>query len=169
MTGADWIALVASFTAFATSVWSNKIARDALKATGAQRLAEFRKEWVENLRLHIAEFHSLAFNRLVLSTTNDDLGETAPSHRKVESINRNQKEISASLMRTSYLKSYIDLMLNPNEDEHKTLSSLLKEVAVSRPSQENLRNLVVQSRLVLKSEWDRLKREIDNHNTDQKE
>ncbi len=67
------------------------------------------------------------------------------------------EELKKKWQRTYYLVSYVQLMLNANEPAHKQLEQIMFEIVKSGPTGERLNRLVIQSRLVLKTEWDRVK------------
>ena len=154
----DWVALIIGLAAFAGTIWSNIVAYRALKASGQQRAAEFRKEWIDSLRIHLAEFHDLIARRLVFLMTNDELNKQHPSH--AEKIAENILNMNSHFDRCRYLKSYIILMLDKDDSDHVKLQVLLdqilaKPLLIADLGQLNLDlfNLISTSRTVINSEF----------------
>jgi hypothetical protein len=59
-------AIIAAIAAIASACISALTSYSASKRSGVQKIAEFRKEWIENLRVHFAEFHSTYFRLALL-------------------------------------------------------------------------------------------------------
>lgn len=161
MTLLEGVTLIAALGALGTSIWSNFTAHKALKSSGRQRLSEFRKEWIESLRLNLAEMHALGFNRLILAETNKTLDADIENIDFVAARKKNQSEINATLDRSTHLFSFITLMLNSEEEPHEKLTVCMREILKSYPTKKNLNEFLTQSRTVLKLEWDKLKLEFE--------
>lgn len=133
------------------------------RKSGSQRIAQFRKEWIENLRVHFAEFESTWYIIRVLNAQlkiaiDDAIGTKL------------REEKQAKYERIAYLRRYILLMLNPEEDLHQQMEDRMKAMMSklteaqkneNEPNQaENeLPKFSVLSRKILKAEWQKLKTE----------
>ena len=158
----DWITLGIGLAAFVGTILSNIIAYRAVKSNGKQRIADYRKEWIENLRVQLAEFDNLSNQRAVLQKMRSQL-ESNPIHQINEELKlENMKEFNTAFERCRAVNSYVVLMLNPNEEDHKKLSGILGDLlSTMEPSAEKLFELRHISQTVLKTEWDRLKIELN--------
>lgn len=113
----------------------------------AHVIAAARKEWIENLRTNIAAILALA----------DDIHRSISSNEKAEAVKK-----FPELRR---LRTYIELMLNINEQEHKdfliTLESFVifcLEGKTDTDKWVDLKtNYVSSAKGILKSEWVRVK------------
>jgi hypothetical protein len=119
-----------------------------VKANSFVRTAEFRQAWIERLRSAVAEFLAVA-THYYNSIDPDERFEY-------------QKKIDQNV-------EYIELLLNHSEFESKNLIRLLKEVgngAIGHPASaraeffKNRAAAAASARLILKSEWEVIKREI---------
>lgn len=114
--------------------------------------ANSRREWIENLRLNLAELFSLADNAHSCLMIKDIISAA----QKTEKM--------------QYHYNYIELMLNPNEGNHNDFILKLTELisatysASNEPSKSNINDFVGKmgdardfSKYILKLEWDKAK------------
>jgi hypothetical protein len=139
------------------------------KALRNQKIAEFRKEWIENLRGHFAEFVTLQ-KRARLARAFRDRARKAEQQEKAEEFNSQYVELVEKL---AYNRSYLSLMLNPKETQHQVMERKIQEMmdaALKPKKHDNLELETTQkktdlpkfrtiARSILKAEWDRVKRE----------
>ncbi len=149
----ETIALVAAVTALCSvllgplvSLWV------AQKQASVSVLSANRQAWINTLRDQIAEFLS------ILAVIH--AGEWGQ---------RTEKEYDEELKRLILLVSKIKLMLNPKEEDHKRLSSLLSQAAQTvraRAKDEKLKSaegvqvgaeVLPLAQSILKREWERVK------------
>ena len=145
--------LVAALAAAVTGIW-------AVRRAGFQKLAEFRKEWIENLRLHLAEYLAMTYAVRALDQITDiDLQKNDPELAKLK-IN----EYQTSLNRLVQLQSYITMMLNEDEDSHRSIIESMQlftnSIRSGNSPEFNYAEFEHNSRIALKSEWKRVKDEI---------
>jgi hypothetical protein len=125
----------------------------AIRRSGRQRIGEFRKEWIEDLRVHLAEILALNASQLQMQRESDGVLALNPD----AILYAKEEEMKKASERKFYLISYVQLMLNKAEEAHRELEKIMFEVLQSGPTGESLNRFVTQSRLVLKTEWDRVK------------
>ncbi|MGB9367289.1 MAG: hypothetical protein WCE79_14875 [Xanthobacteraceae bacterium] len=153
-------ALAAMTVGIVSAVTSVRIARQS----ASQKLAEMRQLWINELRNHIAEF---------IGTTHRILNESG-SDRARESKTRILEELNAALMRA---ESLISMHLNHDEEASKRLVYVVAQCrgAAAHMSHQptpdmtarihsHLLEIEALSRVVLKSEWNRVKDEIKPSN-----
>jgi hypothetical protein len=131
----------------------------AIALQSKQRLAEFRKEWIENLRIHISEFAAASYSRA-----------KAKERLVVYSSGKTKNTLLAREWREKYMKfteevarhnSYIKLCLNDGEIEHAALIKKMKQyVDEEYGAVKQGAKLNDLARAVMKKEWDRLKAEL---------
>ena len=150
---AETIALVAALTALCAvllgplvSLWV------AQKQVSVSVLSANRQVWINTLRDQLAEFSS------ILAVIH--AGEWAE---------RTEKEYDEELKQMIFLVSKIKLMLNPKEEDHERLSSLLTKAAQTvraRAKDEKVKStegvqldaeMLPLSQSILKREWERVK------------
>lgn len=129
---------------------------------GKQRLAEFRKEWIENLRIHLANYRAADFRR---------------KNAKVNmaKFQKNQNKDQNTLWAERYLEfteessrefHYVSLCLNEGEPEHSALLVRMRahqnedEVEIKKLTDSKAPEFLELARAVLKKEWERLKTEF---------
>jgi hypothetical protein len=78
------------------------------RKSGSQKVAQFRKEWIENLRSHLAEYNSLRYKISVSRQRAKDVDKKAEKDAA-------HKEVEVAYNRISYVMYYIRLMLNKGE------------------------------------------------------
>ena len=162
MDDASWISLVASLLAFGTAIWSNKIAREAIRHGGTQRIAEFRKEWIEELRRNVAEFLMAEAQSRVLKNKMELMGGLPGTSEFTlsKAMQFHDAHLEAEARAARSLETIL-LSLNPNEPAHKELLGSLKPVWESRDDRKISHTEIIElTRKVLKTEWDRLTDEI---------
>ena len=129
------------------------VSLQSVRSNGVQRVGEFRKEWIESLRIHLAEILSLSASRL------QQTQERALNPDFVSGIGAYQSDeyLTKKWERLFYLTSYVQLMLNKSEKAHQDLEKTMFELLQSGPTGDRLNQFINQSRFVLKTEWDRVK------------
>jgi len=119
---------------FAAAIGAAWLSFLSLKKGGERRIAEFRREWIEDLRQHLASILSIN-SGLKTEPTEDDWRQTV-LHTEM-----------------------ILLMLNATEDSHNSLSECVQRIARQEFSPENFANLRQSAREVMKAEWEKVKSE----------
>ena len=144
--------IFAAVVSASVSVWASR-------RTGSQKLAEMRQAWIDDLRSNLAEFVGLMHKIM---------NETGSGTDGAERIKLFQ-ELNADLMR---IESYISMKLNHDERPAKRLVNVMGQIRgcaaymshghleVVRKADEHLQEFQAISRLVLKSEWARVKNDI---------
>jgi hypothetical protein len=119
-----------------------------------QKIAEFRRAWIEELRGKIVRFSRIyALLHLECSEVVDLDGNPA---RVWKEMNREQME---SLNELTELRYYIDLMLNPKEEPHQRLMTMMDSF-LSGSADVNIRQFHDLARQIMKSEWDRVTKSL---------
>ena len=166
MQASDWIVLALGVAAFVGTIWSNFIAHKALRATGKQRIADFRQNWIENLRQHVSEF-------MVASYKSDSAAKRLKVYTtKARNVSQarvwRERKIEAEQEMIGHF-SFVKLCLNPNERDHEQLlfsmtSMMNEEWIVKAENNAFEKDVSVNdaARAVLKREWERLKLDIKN-------
>lgn len=122
------------------------------KSFQAEVVAKSREKWIADLRESIAEF-------LTLAGTVGSCNETG----YVDS------EFVTRIQRLTFLRTKIELMLNPEEGRHQKLVDLADEVvnAAQSASESQIREMAQPyqelsnvSQRVLKTEWEKVKDEL---------
>ena len=150
------IAVIAAISAVLSTVISAIILYLNRKAVSRQKIAEFRKEWIENLRQHLGEYVSVAYKRNVTNKAYDRARKNNPEEAHAE-----REELVRLNERFGYLHSYILMNLNPQEDAHLALEKRMKQILkFEKQTDSKTPGLVQLARDVMKKEWDRLKEEI---------
>ena len=128
------------------------------KKSGSQKIAQFRKEWIENLRSHLAEYNSLRFQIITKRREFEKATKAGRGDRQREL----RASIDASLQRLSYVLAYIRLMLNKGEPLHDELLDLINQHTEKKYdlSREDRRSFSDKCRAVLKAEWEKAKSEM---------
>ena len=114
-----------------------------------QRIAEFRKEWIEELRQKLSEYISLTMEIRVEGELSNQEGSTVLSQKSLDLLHKRLR-----------LESYLLLSLNPDEIEHKKLRDKILELSAPGELGSSIPSIIDLARAVLKKEWDRLKSEI---------
>lgn len=158
------VAVVAAFisaaAAIATGIVSALVSLSLSKRNRSQRIAEFRQQWIENLRTHVSEFVGVVHRVRNVSLSD----EPAASKTKLF------EQYNADLMR---IESYISLQLNHDEAPSKRLVnvvaqsrggaafvSVTPQVAAFQRIDDHLNEVDAVTRIVLKWEWNRVRDEI---------
>lgn len=127
------------------------------RKSGSQKLAQFRKEWIENLRIHLAEYNSLRFR---IHTTTQAI-EHAKKTNKQRTAALTEKRDEA-LKRMGYVIAYIRLMMNEGEPLHDQLNEMISdhlEKSFNIP-EASRKKFITLCRKVLKTEWEKAKSEM---------
>lgn len=140
------IALVAVVVGPIVSVYITK------RQIHASVVSSNRQKWIDNLRDQLSE---VITSIRILSL-----------HRSLEKIENS--ELNDRIEKLVLLEAKINLLLNPNEADHKTLSGTIRKAIDTigagnerekrMDAQELLKSLLSQSQFVLKREWERVKR-----------
>ena len=120
----------------------------SLGTADKQITAPMRQAWINKLRELLAEF-----------TANVVHGRVAGG------VEKRPDEYNTQLL---FLLSHIELMLNPNEDDHQHLGALMQKMVGKIGDQDGTHeelstiraDLLDLSRKILKREWDRVKEPI---------
>ncbi len=140
------VALIAFFGVVLSAVVSWITTWFTLKRAGSQKLAEYRKEWIEELRKKIASFVTVTFDRELEKKTKKIDGPISEAERKM-------------ILDQTHIYMEILMYLNPAEVSHRNLEERLAQM--SEMTTNYVENSIIPlSRAVLKTEWDRLKTEI---------
>jgi hypothetical protein len=128
------------------------------RKSGTQKLAHFRKEWIENLRTHMAEYNALrykiAYYKIVIAAA-----EESDEHDKIAAL---RKERNNAFDRAAFVTYYIRLMLNMNEELHRELDTMVSdhiEKGFDVPEADRTKFRAV-CRKILKAEWEKTKSEM---------
>ena len=126
--------------------------------SGSQKVAQFRKEWIENLRTHLAEYNSLRF-RIQWTTAEINSAIESKDEKKVFELRAINDE---AFRRISYVIAYVRLMLNDGEPLHDDLNSLLtKHIDVEFDvADDDRKKFMKLCRQILKAEWEKTKSEM---------
>ena len=115
----------------------------ATEASTNQITAQMRQAWINKLRELLAELTSKSLHYYVAGFED-----------------RSDEEYQ----RVKFLETHIQLMLNPNEDDHQRLEMLMRRMvnSLDRERNDEFRDLYPKvldlSRKILKREWDRVKK-----------
>ena len=140
---------------------SNRIVREQQDRQTIQKLSEFRLNWVESLREHIALFHS----ELEMTRQQHILWLGAHGHGDFERANEFDRAKLNHIARTQYEIAFVELMLNKNEYDHNILLEIMDKnlkntILGINDSKDEIGdheiNLTDQARKILKFEWDRI-------------
>jgi hypothetical protein len=163
---AEALALLAAVLAFLGTVWSNFIARKALKMSGQQRVAEFRKEWIETLRLAICEYLTYT-NRALLSELKRIETVSKLTDREIAMSSDLSKATMIEIVRSrdeaileqTNKVNFLRLTLNPNDlEQKKILDAVMKHYRFNSEDDSKEYNqlsteIVEATRSFLKNEW----------------
>ncbi|WP_135501630.1 hypothetical protein [Roseovarius aestuariivivens] len=130
------VSVLTVFAAHLSSQAAEKTAKNNRRIQAELKVAEFRQKWITDMRNDIAELVGLSFH----STKEEDFAKAYELSMKIE------------------------LRLNPTEELAKSVSNCLVEVSKKSNDVERYKaisNLVLESRKYLKSEWSRLKYELE--------
>lgn len=135
------------------------IALRGSRSSNFYRLAEFRQNWIDELRTNIGQFSGGLEGAMNL----------AMSHSQGQ--NRAQ-ELDQKFEEIKRFESWIKLRLNPNERDHRWLTALVEQARSSasgfavtisadlvEATHQADRLVIDFSRLIFKSEWDRVRDE----------
>ncbi len=147
----DWIMFALGIASFAGVIWSNVNAMRALKKTGELKAADFKKERVENLRVHFAEFVAAKYSR-----TNAQKRIDIFAKKNIQLAREWREKYSQFTAEVEKHKSYLKLCLDEDVSEHAELIKGMeiyadKKLASTKTDLE-IHNL---ARLVIKKEWER--------------
>ncbi|OOE79972.1 hypothetical protein BZG72_13135 [Salinivibrio sp. PR6] len=161
------ISLIVAFLAVIVGPFiSWKVAKlqsdNAIKLAKKQVVAPIRQAWIDRLRGLLSEILSVSLSYYVTGTYLHDLSlDSEDEHDKIEQLVES---------RLTILRSEVELLLNPFEDEHQNLLALIgscfkgiysygnNDDRINFPSNHEL--LSAQSKKVLKLEWVRVKNEL---------
>ncbi|MGV6839495.1 MAG: hypothetical protein ACWA40_04805 [Planktomarina sp.] len=133
------VSVSAIFSVLAT-VFAFLANRAAAKAQAAGQIAQFRQQWINELRDDLAEFHSIG---------------VTPEHTPDTD------------MEFYRIGTRIELMMNPDDEDYKELQEIMYgylKTARSSTLEKYANNprLVDISQRILKREWERLKNDVRN-------
>ena len=127
-------------------LFTYKIAQNQITNSG---ITQFRQQWIENLRLNISDYISKV-EHLAL-----EIKENENTDQKIIDMHQD-------LLKLRY---YIDLLLNPKEQDHKEISQILIRLRnmlylkekKTEDIQAEIALLVEKTQQVLKREWNVVK------------
>ena len=108
------------------------------KSSGSRAIASMRIQWVEDLRKVLSEYHSILM-----------------SHERVDDLKLRQQVID--------LGTRLDLMMNLHEADQKALWDIADKIWKTEDLEERREldpALMEAGRVVLKNEWEKIKREL---------
>jgi len=124
----------------------------AKKQFGASVLSKFRQEWINSLRDNISEYISCMFMIIIYNRT----------HKA------DVKDISEKGEKIVFLNHKINLMLNTNEANHNKLAKLIDGLTAVISEEDHKKStanykekseeIVALSQIILKEEWNRVKK-----------
>ena len=151
--------IVGPFVSWIVSKHQNKT---AVMLAKKQIIAPIRQAWIDRLRGLLSEYLTICFSYYTTSEYIHDLSmDSEIDHEKIA------QHVE---QRLSLLRSEVELLLNPYEDEHEALLKLMGDcfrgLFKSGADSEfvgfidNHQKLTAQSKKVLKLEWNRVKDEL---------
>jgi hypothetical protein len=114
------------------------------QSSGNRAVASMRIKWVEELRKVLSEYHSILM-----------------SHESFTDLNLKRQLVD--------LGTQLDLMMNMNEPDQKALWDLADQIYNTENLEERKKldpALMEAGRLVLKNEWEKIKRELRGEDAD---
>jgi hypothetical protein len=171
MSATDWITLLIGVAAFIGAIWSNITAQRALKLSGRQRVAEFRKEWLEDLRSEVAQFltHDQSHDAFIRQIEDVKLARKGADNTLRPILDQQAVDLIA-LKDTEHssraaASAKIQLRLNDDKELNGEILDTISSVLAAKNSEEAAKAralLVISSRKLFKSEWDKLSTEMKN-------
>jgi len=155
------VALLAVFVGpFISYIVSKHQSETSLHVANKQIIAPMRQAWIELLRNRVAEILSASLWYYVSGQDENIISGENDEENNIESQKLERKLL--------FITSQIELMLNPNEDDHiELLKSLKKAQQVMWPYSksssefpEHHKKTTELCQKVLKREWERVKNEI---------
>ena len=147
----DWITIAVSVGALAGTIFSNFNAWRALGKTGELKAAEFKKERVENLRVHFAAFVAATYSRANARKRIDTFAK-----RNIQLAREWREKYAQFTAEVERHKSYIKLCLDEGVTEHQVL---IKKMEIYADEKHNSANIDPEihslARAVIKKEWER--------------
>jgi hypothetical protein len=134
----------------------------AMHVAHKQVIAPMRQAWIDSLRDRVAEILNSSHWFYVAAEGDSPL----PADSNEEEFERAGSVVDKKLL---FLTRQIELMLNPDEEDHQLLRKRLSEVVESALGRgkvwdrfpQRCEAATAQCQKVLKREWERLKRETD--------
>ena len=122
--------------------------RIAVKQIRANLVSANRQAWINELRECLSELQS----RITFVSILQSVPETG-----------DLEDVKSSMSRIAFLTHKLTLLINPKEEDHAQLLSLVKEIkgiAVrgGKPPQEKMDAITSLSQKILKREWERVKK-----------
>lgn len=155
-------AVIAAVAAISAGFISWNVSNETLRKASQARLAEYRREWIENLRTNIAEYSSNRFQRY----QHKSQYEAAKRAKDPETAKYHRNMMIECTGRQGQNHSYILLCLNPEEVEHANFEEVLRDTLNfdrekrKKYFEEDESTFEDYARRILKLEWDRLKKEL---------
>lgn len=122
-----------------------------LAVTVRQTIAPMRQKWIENLRDRVAEYDSVAawfYRKTYMPSSGDDFASK-----------------DDQTIRMILLRQQIELMLNPNENDHNVLIDCLERIRMAAWNKDEhekiipaMNDLNACCKKILKQEWNRVKK-----------
>jgi hypothetical protein len=121
-----------------------------------QKLAEFRKEWVENLRNKLADFRA-ANSRKQNAQRNID---NFKKEKNLEQLNFWSSKFLDYHEEVARAHSYIKLCLNIEEEDHRALVEKIERMSEGETNDDPTTGFHLLAAKVLKAEWKKVKNEL---------
>jgi hypothetical protein len=159
---ADWPNLLINSATLIAALSAAYFSHRALAQQSKQRLAEFRKEWIENLRIQLAGFRASSYRRRT-AKTNREFYKKSKNNDLTRMWNEKYMEFTEETARSYH---YVLLCLNEGEAEHAALMARMKlhleekQEELDALTGTNAPEFLTLARAVLKKEWERLKSEF---------
>jgi hypothetical protein len=154
----DWANTLLNSATLIAALGAVYFSHRSLQLQRRQKLADYRRDWIEDLRSHLADFSAAAYRRRIV-------WEQYKSHKKAGKAAELPGLVVQYIEYTEVLTrhdAHIRLSLNEDEAEHKELLDQLKlhkEKKYDEIEQSPAKFSSI-ARRVLKTEWERLKNEL---------
>jgi hypothetical protein len=161
------IPIISAVTSVGASAVSAGVSVWASRRAGSQKLAEMREAWIDDLRNKLAEF---------VGTTHRIMNEV--DNPATDDRDTRLRQLNSDLMR---IESYISMKINHEELTSKRLVDAMAQSrgcaayisngapGLNARTDSHLREVQSVSRLVMKSEWNRVKNDVTRVSSTEKE
>lgn len=127
----------------------------SLRKGRSQRIADYRRDWIENLQSHMAAFLRVASD---IGMT-EILPKTSDALKQKNALSESGSYSVQNMVELKHESQHIKLLLKEEREEHRRLVELIDNL-ISNPSTQSISDTADQCRLVLKKEWARLENEM---------
>ena len=150
------VAIIAALSSVIAAAFQAITSYQNAKKPADLQLANFRREWIESLRLKISDFLSAKYEEINLKQHRDH----AEKVKNEDLFWEITKQGVLTTSKCARLRYEIGLMLNTNEQLHQEFDIDLQEVLLSEDPKLLNEEFMSKARIILKSEWDTLKNEM---------